>query len=349
MAFLLLIFILALIVHYRPSRAPRRRAVLALGTAAIVASAWGASPRAGGAAPPAPARPAAEAGAGSALYRRYCQGCHGADGRGDRGGGVQGLPDFSRSAWQQQRTDAQLTVTILEGKGTGMPAFAGRLGEAQAKTLAAHLRSLAPDAAGPKGTGAAAPGAPADDFEARFQQLVKEFDELQRQMKELTAPSADPPKGRAARAEKRMPADGPEAPPQAAGLYQQLCQRCHGPDGKGTKVTREADDPPDFSRRAWQERRTDAQMLASILEGKEAEMPAFGRRLTEAEGRALVAHIRSFASARPATPPGPPAKPADKSSPTGRERESPWNSPATGALPGASRPHARSRGEAESR
>ena len=175
---------LGLIFRPRQSRPLWPRAdVLFLVRAGIVAWATGmglAPVR--GAAPPG-------AGEGSALYRRYCQNCHGADGKGG-GGAVKDVPNFTQVSWQQQRTDLQLLVTILEGKGSGMPSFGERLDEAKAKALVAHLRAFAPDR--PKGPAGGSP-APAGetDFDRRYRQLQKELDELKRQMKELNAAEGD--------------------------------------------------------------------------------------------------------------------------------------------------------------
>jgi mono/diheme cytochrome c family protein len=44
----------------------------------------------------------------------------------------------------KRRNDAQLTASVLEGNGTVMPAFSGKLGEAQVRELVAYLRSFVP-------------------------------------------------------------------------------------------------------------------------------------------------------------------------------------------------------------
>src|SRR5215470_12786724 len=59
-------------------------------------------------------KPAKESGA--VLYERRCQGCHGKDGGGERNAGVTDLPDFRKSDWHARRSDAQLQVSILDGK-----------------------------------------------------------------------------------------------------------------------------------------------------------------------------------------------------------------------------------------
>ncbi len=54
-------------------------------------------------------------------------------------------------------------------------------------------------------------------------------------------------------------------------------------------------DIPDFTDAAWHGRRGEAKLLASILDGKGEDMPAFRRKLSEDQARELAALIRSFA------------------------------------------------------
>jgi mono/diheme cytochrome c family protein len=141
--------------------------------------------------------------------------------------------------------------------------------------------------------------APARDFEAQFRQLQKEFEELKKQIKELSASEASrekpPARGEAQGADDA----GPEAPARVAAHFQQLCRRCHGADGAGVRQKKGAD-TPDFTHREWQQRRSDAQLLASILNGTDGGMPAFGDRLSKDEAKELVSQVRSFAPARQA-------------------------------------------------
>ena len=51
-------------------------------------------------------------------------------------------------------------------------------------------------------------------------------------------------------------------------VYRSICQRCHGPDGRG-KVVRDAmPSIPRFTDPAWQRSRSDSQLLRSLSEGK---------------------------------------------------------------------------------
>jgi mono/diheme cytochrome c family protein len=88
-----------------------------------------------------------DAAQGRELYASTCARCHGAEGTG-------GLPlfdggprprDFHDHAFQTERTDEQLKLTIVNGKGTGMPSFGTIFDEQQLRSLVAHVRSFDPE------------------------------------------------------------------------------------------------------------------------------------------------------------------------------------------------------------
>jgi mono/diheme cytochrome c family protein len=154
------------------------------------ATPWGAGlsraaqPQADGSAPGLPAGAGAGApapgGAAASLYRRYCARCHGEDFAGTpwRQAG-RGIPNFTAAAWQEGRSDAQLRVSILEGKGAAMPAFADQLSEGQARDLVALLRGA--DPARP-----ARASGPPTSFARRYAALRRELEQLQKQFRELS-------------------------------------------------------------------------------------------------------------------------------------------------------------------
>jgi cytochrome c6 len=73
----------------------------------------------------------------AATYKAKCAMCHGADGK----GGKMGTRDFA-SADVKAETDAQLTDIITKGKGK-MPAYGGKLADADIKGLVTYIRGLA--------------------------------------------------------------------------------------------------------------------------------------------------------------------------------------------------------------
>jgi len=78
-----------------------------------------------------------------ALFKSKCAACHGPDGSGNVPmGKTLGVTDLKADAVQKQ-TDAQLTDSITNGKGTKMPAYKGKLTDDQIKGLVGFIRDLA--------------------------------------------------------------------------------------------------------------------------------------------------------------------------------------------------------------
>jgi mono/diheme cytochrome c family protein len=119
---------------------------------------------------------------GSRLFRQSCTRCHGMDGTGaEMRASLPALPNFRDSAWHARRSDRQLEASILEGKGTLMPGFRGRLGAREAQDLVAYLRALGPGRA-------TTPEPSPSDFEDRFRRLDQEFENLEREIRQLSPP-----------------------------------------------------------------------------------------------------------------------------------------------------------------
>ncbi|MGC2449529.1 MAG: cytochrome c [Candidatus Sulfotelmatobacter sp.] len=72
-----------------------------------------------------------------ATFKAKCAMCHGADGK----GGKMGTRDFA-SPEVKAETDAQLIDIVTKGKGK-MPAYGGKLSDADIKGLVTYIRSLA--------------------------------------------------------------------------------------------------------------------------------------------------------------------------------------------------------------
>jgi hypothetical protein len=122
----------------------------------------------------------------STLYRQYCSRCHGEDhkGRGVRERGEY-IPDFTETSWHNQREDARLVVSILDGKGTRMPPFRDQLSEAEARALVGHIRQFSPSKK-------AAVATNSEDFATRFDELEKEFENLRKQFQEISRQPRQP-------------------------------------------------------------------------------------------------------------------------------------------------------------
>ncbi len=102
------------------------------------------------------------------IFADKCASCHGIGGKGVA---AMKTPDFTNPAMQAALSDASLIKTIRAGKpGTAMPAWGGKLSEAEINAVAAFVRSLGqrkmPDQGAP-GAGAkqmAKAYTPADDY-----------------------------------------------------------------------------------------------------------------------------------------------------------------------------------------
>jgi mono/diheme cytochrome c family protein/uncharacterized membrane protein len=237
--------------------------------------------------------------------------CHGTDGTGSQAPPLQAqIPDFTDATWQRRRTAAQLLASILDGKEPDMPSWRGKISEDEAHALVAYVRTFAPTSAKPKQE--AQQELSPINFEKRYRQLEKEHQELQRKFRELSKGSPGPvnskpselPHGAAASdqsASPVRPASGPETTPAGRNdgvrpLFQQHCVRCHGADGSGKRVRRPQRNIPNFTDGAWQARRSDAELLASILDGKGQRMEGWRDKITAEQALALVAYVRQLAA-----------------------------------------------------
>jgi mono/diheme cytochrome c family protein len=229
----------------------------------------------------------------------HCAKCHGADGTGSPARGQSPeIPDFTKPAWQARRTDAGLLVSVLDGKGRGMPPWRDKLSEGQARGLVSHVRAFAPTRAG---SGQGERGAPANgDFDQRFRRLEKQLDDLRSQYHELskTRPGGTPSKPSRSGPREGARQSGPAAPATsaAAELFRRRCVKCHGADGTGDKARGRLPEIPNFTDASWRRGRTDAALVESVLDGKGAEMPPWRGEISEGQARGLVAYVRTFAT-----------------------------------------------------
>ena len=234
----------------------------------------------------------------SGLFRQICMKCHGADGTGSRTRSLLSeIPDFTSAPWQERRTDARLMASILDGKGSDMPPQSGNISEEQARGLVAHVRGFAPTREKP-GQGEQAGRAMAS-FDERYRRLQEEQEELRRQFRELSQVS--PGGARSKPSESGQHRVAQESAPAALGtppvgeLFRQRCVKCHEADGTGSRTRSLLSEIPDFTIASWQEQRADAQLMASILDGKGSDMPPQRGKIGEEQVRSLVAYVRAFA------------------------------------------------------
>jgi cbb3-type cytochrome c oxidase subunit III len=122
--------------------------------------------------------------AGAVIFRQYCIVCHGPDGTGSvMRAQLPPIPDFTSAGWQTEHSDPQLLVSILDGKGTLMPANRGRVGEGQVQDLVAYVRAF-----GPPAVRQLAPS----EFQAQIDAIQAEWDRAEKQMRSAAPPPGKP-------------------------------------------------------------------------------------------------------------------------------------------------------------
>lgn len=80
-----------------------------------------------------------------------------------------------------------------------------------------------------------------------------------------------------------------------AKIFSQVCARCHGPEGEPNASMVARYGVKNLRTEHAQHQMTDAQIRKQILEGsKNKQMPSFEGALTEAQIKAVIAHVRSL-------------------------------------------------------
>ena len=80
-----------------------------------------------------------------------------------------------------------------------------------------------------------------------------------------------------------------------AALFGKHCDTCHGKDGRAKTFKAKFDHARDLTDAKWQSEVTDERLFNSISNGK-GKMPAWGKKLSEAQINSLVAYVRSLKS-----------------------------------------------------
>src|SRR5205823_8338036 len=111
------------------------------------------------------------------------------------------------------------------------------------------------------------------------------------QLAPLTPSRSQTESSKAQQAPAREPSTSTVSAPNDMGaLFRQRCVKCHGKEGTGRPARDRLPEIPDFTKPSWQKRRSDAQLMASILDGKGTDMPPERGEVSEEQARGLVAH-----------------------------------------------------------
>jgi mono/diheme cytochrome c family protein len=76
-------------------------------------------------------------------------------------------------------------------------------------------------------------------------------------------------------------------------LYNKKCAECHGKDGRAKSFRGKLSHARDLTDAEWQQRVSDERIYNSISNGK-GKMPAFGKKLSEAEINSLAKYVRDL-------------------------------------------------------
>jgi len=80
---------------------------------------------------------------------------------------------------------------------------------------------------------------------------------------------------------------------QASTVFDKQCATCHGKDGQAKTFKAKLNHARNLTDPDWQGQVTDERISNSISNGK-GKMPAFGKKLSEAEISALVGYVRTL-------------------------------------------------------
>lgn len=94
-----------------------------------------------------------------------------------------------------------------------------------------------------------------------------------------------------ARNEKELPGGGGWS--DAKTIYAKDCATCHGKDGRARTFKAKFNRARNLTDAAWQAGVSDERLFNSIMNGR-GKMPAFGKKLSEADVNSLVTYVRGL-------------------------------------------------------
>lgn len=91
-----------------------------------------------------------------------------------------------------------------------------------------------------------------------------------------------------------LASESTQAPVRSAGsLYSKHCASCHGKDGRSKTLKAKFNQARNLADPQWQEAVSDERIFNSIANGR-GKMPAFSKKMSEAEIDAMVLHVRAL-------------------------------------------------------
>jgi mono/diheme cytochrome c family protein len=109
----------------------------------------------------------------------------------------------------------------------------------------------------------------------------------------VAAAARAPAGAQAAAAAVKNPVDKtPESIAAGKRIYLRLCQRCHGPEGKGDGGGGGV--PSDLTDDTWDHGSSDGEIFKSIHDGTSADMEGYGERISDTDIWNVVNFVRSL-------------------------------------------------------
>jgi mono/diheme cytochrome c family protein len=109
--------------------------------------------------------------------------------------------------------------------------------------------------------------------------------------------TADAPKkgGNPEAAKTRNPiASTPESLAAGKRVYQRLCTKCHGPEGKGDGEAATGAQPSDLTAATLQYGSTDGEMFSVLRHGTSKDMESYSERISEADMWNVINYVKSL-------------------------------------------------------
>jgi mono/diheme cytochrome c family protein len=93
---------------------------------------------------------------------------------------------------------------------------------------------------------------------------------------------------------KNPVASTPESLAAGKRVYQRLCTKCHGPEGKGDGEAATGAQPSDLTASALQYGSTDGEMFSVLRHGTSKDMESYAERISEADTWNAINYVKSL-------------------------------------------------------
>ena len=77
-------------------------------------------------------------------------------------------------------------------------------------------------------------------------------------------------------------------------VYQRLCTKCHGPEGKGDGEAATGAQPSDLTAQALQYGSSDGEMFSVLRHGTSRDMESYAERISEADTWNVINYVKSL-------------------------------------------------------